>query len=107
MALITNILYPVDFSPSCVAIAPYVKRAAALFGAKVSLVYVVDPSNYSGLELYERSPFEVQEEHLSVGREKLDSFLTAESPASDFPRILASGDAASKSPRSLEMVGST
>jgi nucleotide-binding universal stress UspA family protein len=96
MALITNILYPVDFSPSCVAMAAYVKRAAALFGAKISLVYVVDPSNYSGLELYERSPFEVQEEHLSVGREKLDSFLTAEFPASDFPRILASGDAASE-----------
>jgi len=96
MALIKNILCPVDFSPSCVAMAAYAKRAAALFGAKVSLVHVVDPARYSGLELYERSPFEVQEEHLSVGRERLDSFLAAEFPASDFPRILASGDAASE-----------
>jgi hypothetical protein len=36
MAPITNILFPVDFSASCVAMAPYVKREATLFGAKVS-----------------------------------------------------------------------
>jgi nucleotide-binding universal stress UspA family protein len=96
MALITNILCPVDFSSSCIALAAYVKRAAALFGAKVSLVYVVDPASYSGLELYERSPSDVQEEHLSVGREKLDSFLNCRISASDSPRILASGDAASE-----------
>jgi hypothetical protein len=35
MSLIANILYPVDFSPSCVAMAAYVKRAAALLGARV------------------------------------------------------------------------
>src|SRR3984893_6716170 len=96
MSLIASILYPVDFSRSCVAMAAYVKRAAALFGAKVSLVHVVDPASYSGLELYERSPLHVQEEHLGIGREKLDSFLAAEFPASDFRRILASGDAASE-----------
>jgi hypothetical protein len=33
MRLITNILFPVDFSASCVAMASYVKRAATLFGA--------------------------------------------------------------------------
>jgi len=27
---ITNILFPVDFSPSCIAMATYVKRGAAL-----------------------------------------------------------------------------
>src|ERR1700691_5512101 len=96
MALIKNILFPVSFSPSCVAMAAYVRRAATILGAKVSLVHVVDPTSFNGLELYERSPFEVQEEHLSVGRGKLDSFLTAEFPASDSQRILASGDAASE-----------
>ena len=96
MALIKNILFPVSFSLSCVAMAAYVRRAATILGAKVSLIHVVDPASYSGFELYERSPFEVQEEHLSVGRGKLDSFLTEEFPASDCQRILASGDAASE-----------
>jgi hypothetical protein len=30
-----NILFPVDFSLSCTAMAPYVQRAAAIVGAKV------------------------------------------------------------------------
>jgi universal stress protein family protein len=46
MRLITNILFPVDFSASCVAMASYVKRAATLFGAKVSLMYVFDPARF-------------------------------------------------------------
>jgi hypothetical protein len=37
---IQNILFPVDFSPSCVAMAAYVKRAAAIFGARVTLVAI-------------------------------------------------------------------
>jgi nucleotide-binding universal stress UspA family protein len=96
MALITNILFPVDFSISCRGMAAYVKRAASLLGAKVSLLHVVDPASYNGLELYERSPFEIAEEHLAVGREKLDSFLTSDFPREDCPRLQASGDAASQ-----------
>jgi hypothetical protein len=42
MTTIQDILFPVDFSPSCVAMAPYVKRAAAIFGARVTLVHVFD-----------------------------------------------------------------
>ena len=38
MGLIANILFPVDFSSSCVAMGPYVKRAAAIFGARISLL---------------------------------------------------------------------
>jgi hypothetical protein len=38
MPLIASILYPVDFSPSLIAMA-----AAAFLGARVSLVHVVDP----------------------------------------------------------------
>ena len=51
MPLITNILLPVDFSPSSIAMAPYVKRAATLWNAKVSLVHVFDPSSSNAFEL--------------------------------------------------------
>ena len=96
MSLIENILFPVDFSPSCVAMAAYVKRATMLLGARVSLVHVVDPASYSGFELYSRPPSEVAEEHRSIGRERLDSFLPEEFPVAQCPRILASGDAATQ-----------
>ena len=96
MPSIASILYPVDFSPSCIAMAPYVKRAAALLKARVSLVHVVDPTGYNGLQLYVRPISEVSEEHMAIGRDRLDSFLTAEFPAAEFPRILTSGDAATE-----------
>jgi nucleotide-binding universal stress UspA family protein len=86
----------VDFLPACVAMAAYVKRAAALLGATVSLVHVVDPTGYNGLQLYVRPISEVSEEHLGIGRERLDSFLRAEFPVAQCPRILASGDAATE-----------
>ena len=38
MKMIQNMLFPVDFSPTCVGMAAYVKRAAAMFGAKVTLL---------------------------------------------------------------------
>lgn len=96
MAVIGNILFPVDFSRSCTAMAAYVKRAATLVGARVSLIHVVDPASYNGLELYVRSIPEISEDHLTVGRERLDSFLISEFPAVEFPRILATGDAATE-----------
>lgn len=96
MGLIDNVLFPVDFSPSSVAMAAYVKRAAAIFNARVSLVHVVDPASYSGLELYARSLYEVADEHMDVGRERLDSFLTEEFPAAECPRIVVAGDAAAQ-----------
>ena len=96
MSLIASILFPVDFSSSCVAMAAYVKRAAALLRAKISLVHVVDPTGYNGLQLYIRPISEVSEEHLGIGRERLDSFLTAEFPVVQCPRILVSGDAATE-----------
>src|ERR1700733_13164361 len=96
MPFIANILYPVNFSPSCVAMGAYVKRAAALLGARVSLIHVVDPTGYNGLQLYLRPITEVSEEYLGIGREKLDSFLAKEFPVAQYPRILASGDAATE-----------
>jgi nucleotide-binding universal stress UspA family protein len=96
MSMLENILFPVDFSPSCVAMGAFVKRSAALFGAKVSMIHVVDPASHSGFELYLRPASEISEEHLNIGRERLDSFLTAEFPVAQCPRILASGDAATQ-----------
>jgi nucleotide-binding universal stress UspA family protein len=96
VALITNILFPVDFSPACVAMAPYVQRAAAIYGAKVSLIHVFDPTSYNGFELYVRQPREIFAEHEHVARESLDSFLEDELPAAKHGRILVQGDAAAE-----------
>ena len=96
MSLIARILYPVDFSPSCVAMAPYVKRAATLLGARVSLVHVVDSAGYNGIQLYVRPISEVVEDYLRIGQARLDSFLAAEFPVSQCPRIFTTGDAATE-----------
>ena len=96
MRPITNILFPVNFSSSCIAMTPYVKKAAALFGARVSLIHVFDPGSHSGFELYVRRPAEIAEEHLGIARDRLHAFLEAELPVSVHPRILVAGDAAVK-----------
>ena len=96
MAIISNILFPVDFSRFSRGMAAYVKRAASLFGARVSLIHVIDPSNINGLETIDRSPFDVEEEHLDAGREKLTAFCTSEFPLSQVPRVLALGDPATE-----------
>jgi len=96
MGLINSILFPVDFSPSCIAMAPYVRRAATLFHSRVSLIHVFDPASYNGFELYIRKPIEIAEEHHNVSRDRLDSFLAAEFPLAECPRIVVSGDAATR-----------
>jgi nucleotide-binding universal stress UspA family protein len=96
MVLITNILFPMDFSNSCVAMAPYVKRAATLFGAKVSLIHVFDPASHNGFELYMRKFSEIEADHLAIGHERLNSFLQDEFPVSEHPRILVAGEAAAQ-----------
>lgn len=93
MGLITNILFPVDFSPSCIAMSAYVKRAAALFGARVSLIHVFDPASYSGLELSVRTKAEIAEEHQEIARRHLDAFLQEQFPGSDYRGILVAGEA--------------
>ncbi len=37
MTAIQNILFSVDFSPTCVGMAPFVKKGAAMFSARVML----------------------------------------------------------------------
>ena len=95
-SLIEDILFPVDFSPSCAAMAADVKRAAALFGARVTLVHVFDLTGHNGFELYVPPLSEIAEEHRELAREKLDSFLRSEFPVTECPRILLTGDVATE-----------
>lgn len=96
MKMIQNILFPVDFSPSCVAMAPYVKRAAAIFGAKVSLLHVFDLYSHDAFQLYVRPVSDVAEEQQNLAQEKLDSFLTSDFPLSQSWRVLMTGNAATQ-----------
>ncbi len=95
---IQNILFPVDFSPSCAAMAPYVKRVAAIASAKVTLFYVLEPSTSatSGFELLARPLGEAEKDRKSAARTKLDSCLSSEFPVGDSPRLLVTGEAAAR-----------
>jgi nucleotide-binding universal stress UspA family protein len=76
--------------------AAYVKRAAAIFGARVTLVHVYDVYSHDGFQLYVRPLSEVAEEQQNLARDKLDAFLKSEFPIGERPRILLSGDAATQ-----------
>lgn len=95
MTMIRNILFPVDFSPSCLAMAPFVKRGAEIYLAKVTLLHVagVHPS---GFELYTRPLREFQEDLEYVAREKLHSFLASDFPPDEATRLVCVGDAATR-----------
>jgi nucleotide-binding universal stress UspA family protein len=92
--MIEKILFPVDFSTSCVDISDYVKRAAAMFRARVTLVHVCDPTSHNGFELYLRSVQDIAADHWDMGRRRLDSFLASAFPLAECPRILRSGEPA-------------
>lgn len=92
--MIRKILFPVDFSESCVAMAAYVKRATAIFGAEVTLAHVCDLSSYNGFELYVRTASEISQEHWDLAQRQLDVFLSSDFPAENCPRMLLAGDVA-------------
>src|SRR5258708_36633242 len=96
MTTMQNILFPVDFSPSCIAMAAFVKRAAAIFGARVTLLHVFDLYSHDAMELYVRPPSEVAEEQQNLARKRLDSFLKSEFPPSETRGALSSGEAATQ-----------
>ena len=89
---IRKILFPVDFSLSCVGMAAYVRQAAEIFSAEVALMYVCDLESHNGFELYVRTPNEIAQEHWELGRGKVDSFLSAQFPKGRCPRILLAGN---------------
>jgi nucleotide-binding universal stress UspA family protein len=92
---IQSILFPVNFSPSCVAMAPFVKRAASLFSAQVTLLYVLEALG-SSFELLVRPLQEVEENLEAVARARLNAFLEPGFPADSSPRVLLAGDPASQ-----------
>lgn len=92
--IIENILFPVDFSPACVGMAEYVKRVAAIFNSRVTVLHVCDLASHNGFVLYIRTMQEIAEEHWSIRKQRLDSFLECELPPSRFSRVLRSGDPA-------------
>src|SRR4029077_10527755 len=88
---IQNILFPVDFSPSCAAMAAFVKRAASIFGAGVTLVHIFDLYSHDAFQLYVRPPSEVAAEQEILARHKLDSFLKPDFPRQRVPENLVMG----------------
>jgi nucleotide-binding universal stress UspA family protein len=57
----------------------------------------IPPATVSSFELYLiRGPGEIAEEHQTIGRDRLHSFLQAEFPISEYPRIVVAGDAATQ-----------
>ncbi len=96
MAIIQKILFPVDFSPACVAATPFIRRVADLQSARLTLLHVIEPFHFSAFELYVRPYPQVEAEHQSVAQQRLDSFLKSEFPVETYSRLLASGDAATR-----------
>jgi nucleotide-binding universal stress UspA family protein len=92
--MIRKILFPVDFSPACAAMADYVGRAATIFGARVALLHVAHLASSSGFEIYVRPPPDIAEEHRSLAQDRLNAFLQAEFPTTESERLLAFGDVA-------------
>ena len=95
MTMIRNILFPVDFSASCVAMGPFVKRAASITSAKVTLLHVLEASA-SGFEFLVRPLPEIEKNREIVAREKLNSFLESDFPTRGSPRLLLIGDPATR-----------
>lgn len=91
--MIKDILFPVDFSPACTAMSGFVKRAAAMFGAQVTLLHVFDLTSHSGFELYCRPPSEIAEDHRRIAQDKLNKFLRADFPEAECSRLLLTGPA--------------
>jgi nucleotide-binding universal stress UspA family protein len=93
--MLQKILFPVDFSGSCIAMAAYVERAATIFGANVTIAHVCDLASHNGFELYARRSDEIAEDHWNLARNRLALFLHSRFAAGTWRRLLLEGDAAS------------
>jgi len=76
--------------------AAYVRRAAEMFGAQVTMVHACDLMSNNGFELVARNIWEVAEDHRTVAEARLKSFLRSDFPSAAFPRILRTGEAAAE-----------
>jgi len=96
MGLVTNILFPVDFSPACMGMAAFVRRAAAVLNAKITLIHVFDPMSHSGLEMAVRPMTEIAEDHEEIARRKMEAFRAKEFAGAEAATIVVSGDPATE-----------
>ncbi len=94
--MIEKILFPVDFSAACIAMAPYVRRAASMFGSRVTLVHIFDLASHNGFELYSRSWEEIAKDHQAIAEERLKEFLEPDFPHATSSRILCYGEPAAQ-----------
>jgi nucleotide-binding universal stress UspA family protein len=92
--MIKKILFPVDFSPSCAAIADFVRSVATIFGAKVTLLHVAQLMSHKAFEISVRPVPEIEAEEGNLAQNKLNAFLQAEFPATEADRFLTFGDVA-------------
>ena len=82
-----RILFPVDFSAQCRAVAPFVKAMANCFGAEVAALHVIEiPPSFAAM--VEPEPLKIE-----AGTE-LNRFLAEEFPGVRVSAELAGGDAA-------------
>jgi len=95
MVSIQTILFPVDFSPSCEGMAPFVKRAASMLRARVAILFVLEPPA-SGFELVARPLPDALEDRKRLACAKLGSYLAAEFPLHEIPRLLVVGEPAAQ-----------
>lgn len=85
MPQIRRILFPVDFSASCLAAARYVEAFAGQFDAEVMLLHVVGMGEHA-----------LPQELLPSRREQLDAFLANELKYFTTTRVCVTGDASSE-----------
>jgi nucleotide-binding universal stress UspA family protein len=85
MPLIKKILFPVDFSDSCLGAARYVEAFAGRFEAEIKLLHVVGMGEHT-----------LAEELLPGRRRQLDAFLADELKYFSTERVCVTGDAASE-----------
>src|SRR5947207_13049731 len=88
-----RILFPVDFSEHCRAVAPFVHSMAHRYGAAVTLIHVIQPPPppYAGLDTFYPQAFDVAEVSEDLQR-RIRSFADAELPRLDLTYVVEVGE---------------
>jgi nucleotide-binding universal stress UspA family protein len=92
---IKKILFPVDFSPSCLGAARYVEAFAGRFQAELTLLYVLDLSGYAAIatpSLWGVPAIEFPPEGAKWARERMNRFLAEELKHLDVKRKVVEGN---------------
>jgi nucleotide-binding universal stress UspA family protein len=97
MAIITNVLFPVDFSERCKGAARYVEAIVGQFEAKLTVFHVMADAHtvfavpeFSGAQTWK----EIQDLWKSHAQAQMDSFLVDELKYFDVKRVVEVGDPA-------------